>query len=345
MSHDDELARGQRVGTLSAIGAFSLWGFLPLYWVQLRHVPPLEVIWHRVLWGAVLAWAIVLVRRRRSAARASGPAGLARATDTPAALPPLLPRGAALGWLVFNGVLVTANWLVYVWAVSSDRTLDASLGYYINPLVSVLLGLVFFRDRLTRLQWAAVASATAGVLFLTIRLGAFPWVSLTLAFSFGTYGLIKKKTSLSSIHSLAVELTLLSVPALLAIAVGVFRGEGVPANGDWRAAAFLLGGGVATVAPLLLFGVAAQRIRLSDVGFLQYIAPTVMFLIAILVFGEPLEPARLVGFIFVWTGLGMYSWSNYHSHRGRRRTARLVAAAAGAPPTPPPPAQGEIPER
>jgi chloramphenicol-sensitive protein RarD len=227
MLHDDELSRRQRVGTLSAIGAFTLWGFLPLFWVQVRHVPALEVIWHRVLWGAVLAWAIVLVRRRRSAARA----GVATT------LPPIFPRGAALGWLVFNGALVTANWLVYVWAVSSGRTLDASLGYYINPLVSVLLGLVFFRDRLTRLQWAAVASATAGVLFLTIRLGAFPWVSLTLAFSFGTYGLIKKKTYLSSIHSLAVELTLLSVPALVAIAVGVFRGEGVPADGDWRTAA------------------------------------------------------------------------------------------------------------
>tara|TARA_B100000614_G_scaffold254607_1_gene270340 strand:- start:159 stop:1082 length:924 start_codon:yes stop_codon:yes gene_type:complete len=300
MPLDDQDARALRTGTLSAIGAFSMWGVLPLYWFQIRSVPALEIIWHRILWGAVVAWAVVFWRRRRSSAVAAVP---------------LVPRGRTLAWLMFNGALVSTNWFVYVWAVSSGRTLDASLGYYINPLVSVLLGLVFFGDRLTRLQWAAVASAATGVLFLTIRLGVFPWVSLTLAGTFGTYGLIKKRTVLSSIHSLAVELTALAVVAAIAIATGIAGGVGVPANGDWRAAAFLFGGGVVTVAPLLLFGIAAQRIRLSDVGFLQYIAPTLMFLIALTVFGDPLEPARLTGFIFVWTGLGMYSWSNYRGHR------------------------------
>lgn len=296
-------------GTLSAMGAFAIWGVLPLYWVQIAHVPALEVIWHRVFWGALVAWGIVAWRRR-------GGGNGARS--------PLVPRGAALRWLVFNGVLVVTNWLVYVWAVSSGRTLDASLGYYINPLVSVLLGMVFFGDRLTRLQWAAVASATIGVGYLTLRLGTFPWVSLTLAGTFGTYGVIKKRSTLSSIHSLAVELTALSVLALGMIVVGIIRGDGVPAGGDWRAMAFLTGGGAVTVAPLLLFGIAARRIRLSDVGFLQYIAPTLMFVIALTVFGDPLEPARLVGFGFVWLGLAMYTTSNYRSRRRRLRTGRVA---------------------
>ncbi len=308
MTQEESDAHDIRVGTLSAIGAFSMWGVLPLYWIQIRTVPPLEVLWHRVFWGAVVAWLIVYYRRRRER----------RMTPLVSALP-VIPGRRVVGWLVLNGVLVVTNWFVYLWAVSSGRTLDASLGYYINPLVSVLLGMVFFGDRLTRLQWAAVASATAGVLFLTIRLGVFPWVSLVLAGTFGTYGVIKKRTALSSIHGLAVELTLLSVVAAVAIGAGIAGGSGVPANGDWRAAIFLLGAGVVTVAPLLLFGVAARRIRLSDVGFLQYIAPTLMFIIALAIFGEPLEPARLAGFILVWIGLAMYTYSNYRSRRRRRR--------------------------
>lgn len=303
---------------LAAVGAFSLWGLFPLYWVQISHVPPLEVIWHRVLWGALLSWVVVLWRRARA-----GRSTLDSAARRSAARPPLIPGWPLLGWLVLNGTLVVLNWLVYVWAVSNGRTLDASLGYYINPLVSVLLGMIFFRDRLTRLQWAAVACAVAGVLVLTLRLGVFPWVSLALAFSFGTYGLIKKRTAMSSIHSLAVELTAIAIPAAVMIGLGVGAGRGVPSGGDWRAAAFLLGGGVVTVAPLLLFGLAAQRIRLSDVGFLQYIAPSTMFIIAVLIFGEPLEPGRLAGFGFVWIGLALYTTSTIRSARARRRAAGL----------------------
>lgn len=340
MSETDTSVQIRR-GMLAAVAAFSLWGLFPLYWVQISHVPPLEVIWHRVLWGAVLAWLIVLWRRFRArqsvrAGRgtraglrgghhANSPSPPVAPTGAPtAAPPPLLPQWPVLGWLMLNGALVVVNWLVYVWAVSSGRTLDASLGYYINPLVSVLLGMVFFRDRLSRLQWAAVASATVGVLVLTVRLGVFPWVSLTLACTFGTYGLIKKRTVMSAIHSLAVELTALAVPAGVMILAGVARGTGVPADGDWTAAAFLLGGGVVTVLPLLLFGLAAQRIRLSDVGFLQYIAPTTMFGIAVLVFREPLEPGRLAGFVFVWIGLALYTTSTLRSARARRRAAGLV---------------------
>ncbi|MFW5695342.1 MAG: EamA family transporter RarD [Alkalispirochaeta sp.] len=327
MTHDDAATRDIRVGTLSAIGAFSMWGVLPLYWIQISAVPALEVLWHRVFWGAVVAWIIVLYQRRHLRKAGSIPAaGSDSAVGQGAVLPPVVPRGRVVAWLVLNGVLVVTNWFVYIWAVSSGRTLDASLGYYINPLVSVVLGMVFFGDRLSRLQWAAVASATVGVLFLTFRLGVFPWVSLVLAGTFGTYGLIKKRTALSSIHGLAVELTPVSAVAAAAIGVGILNGSGVPANGDWRAAAFLFGAGAVTVAPLLLFGVAARRIRLSDVGFLQYIAPTLMFLIALVVFGDPLEPARLGGFICVWMGLAMYTYSNYRTRRAHRRGVRRALA-------------------
>ena len=310
MAHSSSTLRDQRVGTLSAVGAFCMWGLLPLYWIQIQYVPALEVIWHRVFWGAIVAWTIVLWRRRRAAASGS---------TVVHAPPPLFPHGKTLVWLVANGVLLVANWFVYVWAVTSGRTLDASLGYYINPLVSVVLGLVFFGERLSRLQWVAVASATVGVVFLTVRLGVLPWASLALAFSFGFYGLIKKRSSLGSIHSLAVELTVVSLVAATAIVWGWVDGSSTPAGGDVRATVFLVGAGVVTVAPLLLFGVAAQRIRLSDVGFFQYIGPTLMFLIAITIFGDPLEPERLAAFAFVWAGLGLYTFSNYRGASRRRR--------------------------
>ncbi len=287
----------RRAGFLAAISAFVIWGCLPLYWTQISHVPALEVIGHRVLWGGLLAWAVVLLRYRTAR----------------------IPRGSTLRWLLFNGVLVVANWLVYVWAVTSGRTLDASLGYYINPLVSVLLGMVFLGERLTRLQWAALASATGGVLFLTIRLGTFPWVSLTLAFSFGIYGLIKKRLNFSAIHSLAVELLPLMFAATAYLGVLRYSGRGQFFAGDPVASFFLWGAGAVTILPLLLFGVAARRIRLADVGFLQYIAPTLMFVVAVLVFRDPLEPARLIGFTFVWLGLALYTASNLSARRHRGR--------------------------
>lgn len=283
----------RKVGFLSAIAAFVLWGCLPLYWAQIATVPALEIVGHRVFWGGLLAWAVVLIRRRWA----------------PAAEPPvpIMPRGSALRWLLFNGVLVVSNWVVYVWAVSSGRTLDASLGYYINPLVNVFLGMIFFGERLTRMQWVALASAATGVLFLTIRLGVIPWVSLTLAFTFGIYGLIKKRSQLASIHSLAVEMMLVAPIAGVFLTVLGVSGRGQFLAGNPLASFFLWGAGVVTILPLLLFGIAARRIRLADVGFMQYIAPTIMFIVAIAVFGDPLEPARLVGFIFVWIGLAIYS--------------------------------------
>ncbi|MDA3950809.1 MAG: EamA family transporter RarD [Spirochaeta sp.] len=311
-------------GTLAAVGAFLLWGLFPLYWAQISSVPAIEVIWHRILWGGVLAWIIVaagrVVRRRTLNATRPDRSSGGHVTDGgDRSMPPLFP-GKAVAWLLlFNGVLLGGNWLVYVWAVSSGRTLDASLGYYINPLVSVVFGMIFFGERLVPLQWVAVASAAAGVLYMTFQLGYFPWVSVTLAATFGLYGVVKKKTTLSSIHGLAVELTPVMVVAAVMVVHGVLTGTGRFLAGDPATTAYLFGASAVTVAPLLLFGIAARRIRLADVGFLQYIAPTLMFIIAVAVFHDPIRPGRIVGFAFVWLGLSIYTYSNMRERRHARR--------------------------
>jgi len=290
-------------GTLAAIGAFLLWGVLPLYWAQIATVPAIEIIRHRMLWGGVLAWVIVLARR----------------VPRPRGRGALLPGVRTTTFLFGNGLILGVNWVIYVWAVSSGRTLDASLGYYINPLVNVLFGMIFFRERLRPMQWVAVAFALAGVVFMTLQIETTPWVSLAIAGTFGLYGVVKKKTALSSIHSLSVELLPFMVLAAAMILSGLLKGDGHFLAGDGRTTLFLLGASVVTVAPLLLFGIAARRIRLSDVGFLQYVAPTLMFLIAITVFGDPIYPGRLIGFMLVWTGLAIYTGSNLAARKGRRR--------------------------
>jgi chloramphenicol-sensitive protein RarD len=288
--------RDRTTGTLAAIGAFAFWGLFPLYWAYVREVPALEIILHRVAWAAILCWVLVFASSRDR---------------------PLLPSRKLVGIYSIAGVLVVTNWLVYIWAITTGRTLDASLGYYINPLVSIFLGMVFLGERLTRMQWIALASAAIGVIYLTVRVGVFPWVSITLACTFGTYGLIKKRTPLSSIHSLAVELLPVSIPALVAIIVLAVRGTGSFVVGNSVHTAVLLGAGAVTVAPLLLFGIAARRIRLADVGFLQYITPTMLFVLAVVVYREPIPFDRLLGFIFVWIGLAVYTASTMTGHRKR----------------------------
>ncbi|MFA7568136.1 MAG: EamA family transporter RarD [Alkalispirochaeta sp.] len=333
MNHSSTPISPATAGVVSAVFAFTLWGVLPLYWDQIAFVPALEVIWHRILWGGFLAWLIVwagrlsgkLSGRLSSAHPAVSHPAVSHPTvgeeplqaSAVSTLPRLLPRGSTAWLLLLNGLFLTVNWFVYVWAVTSGRTLEASLGYYINPLVSVLLGMVFFTEKLTIPQWVAVGSAATGVLYMTFQLGSFPWVSVVLAGSFGMYGAIKKKTVLSSIHGLAVELTPFMVIALVMILRGLFTGAGSFANGDGRTTLFLLGASAVTVVPLLLFGIAARRIRLADVGFLQYIAPTLMFLVAISVFHEPVGKARIIGFVWVWAGLLIYTGSNLMRRRHR----------------------------
>lgn len=278
-----------------AFAAFGIWGLLPLYWYMLRETASLEVAMHRIVWSCLLAWVILFLRGRAGA------------------LPRQMFRRELLPSFLIAGLLLAVNWFTYVAAIATGRTLDASLGYYINPLVSILLGMLFLGEKLSRLQWAALVSAALGVLYLTMQHGAAPWVSLILAFSFGLYGLLKKKRpAVRAVEGMAGELAFIAPPAL---AILVFRGlgglGGSPSFGSSGIVVglLLMGAGAATLLPLLLFSAATRRIPLSNVGFIQYLAPTLMLLIGVFVFGEPFEAARLPGFLLVWFALALYTLS------------------------------------
>ncbi|MEE8440647.1 MAG: EamA family transporter RarD [Spirochaetia bacterium] len=275
-------------GTLFALLSFLIWGFLPLYWKGLGGVPAIEMLAHRVFWaGAVLIVVVPLFQWRelRVAFR-----------DRPALLAATLA-----------GLLLAANWFIYIWAISVDRLVEASLGYYINPLVNVLLGVVFLRERLTRLQTVALAFAAAGVLVLTFSHGQFPWISIALGFSFGIYGLVKKVGRLNSLVSLLVELLLVAPVAGIYILIIQRAGQGSFAVGNGLVTGLLAGAGIVTVTPLLLFGAGARRIPLSRVGFLQYVAPTIILLIGTVLYDEPFTRVHAVSFTLIWVALAIYT--------------------------------------
>ncbi len=297
--------RRQIVGTVSGILAFLTWGLLPFYWKWLGSVPAAEILSHRIVWSALLLVVLVPALQRRELAIA--------ARDRRA----LLVAAAA-------GVLVGGNWYIYTWAVNADRLVEASLGYYINPLVSVLLGVIVLRERLGRLQIVAVAIAAVGVLVLTVSHGRIPWVSLSLAFSFALYGLVKKTGRLNSMVSLLVELVVIAPIALVYLLAQHGAGTGMFGTGAPVVTWLLAGAGVATITPLLLFGTAARRIPLSRVGFLQYIAPTLMLLIGTVFYGEPFTAAHGVSFALIWTALAIYTVTLI------RRRAHVIARPADA---------------
>mgnify|MGYP006279162413 CR=1 FL=1 len=284
-------------GVVYAVLAFSFWGMTPMYWNLLTVGAAVEIVVHRVLWGAVCAWIYVLIRRKLPLVQ-----GILSDRSTMAAV-----AGAAL--------LVSVNWFVYVYAVSNEHVVDASLGYYINPLVSIFLGMIFLGERLSKLQIVALVSAGIGVGILTIQFGAFPWISLSLALSFGFYGLIKKKTTLDTDIALALELLILAPIAITVLVALASRGTTVFWSAGAATTAILVGGGLVTVIPLVLFAMATRLIPLSNVGFTQYIAPTLMLFIGVLMYGEAFPIGRLAGFLFVWLALALYTTSTVHRAR------------------------------
>jgi chloramphenicol-sensitive protein RarD len=290
-------------GIISAVSVFLLWGLTPLYWSRLGDVAALEIMAHRVWWSFPLMWLIILARDRN---RGVSPKRLFADRRT-------------LAWAAGAAVLVAGNWLIYVWAVSRGRTLDASLGYYINPLVNVALGTIVLKERLDGMQKLALGIAAAGVAYLTVFLGSFPWISIALALSFGTYGLIKKQIPIGSIDSLGLEITLIT-PFALAYIIWREAAGGAFFGGSTLETALLLGAGAITVFPLLLFGYATRAIRLTDVGFIQYIAPTMMLLIGVFVLEESFDPRRMPGFVLVWIALVFYTISV--TRQGRRTIER-----------------------
>ncbi|WP_152045435.1 EamA family transporter RarD [Aureimonas psammosilenae] len=296
-------------GLLYALSAYLIWGLiLPLYMKALSHVPPMEIVGHRIVWSLPVAVAILWC------------SGALRQALAKLRSPRLVAMGAT------TAALITLNWSTYVYAIITDRAVDAALGYYINPLVNVLLGAVFLRERPTRLQGVAILLAFAAVLILTFQAGGLPWISIVLALSFGTYGLLRKAMPFAPAEGFFIEVLILALPAAVLIAMALPEGPRhyVPEGFDWL---LLFGTGAITALPLILYAAGAKRLQYATIGILQYLAPTMIFLTAVFVFGEPFSRAQLVAFALIWAGVGIYVWSLVNSRKARR--AEESAAAAG----------------
>lgn len=276
-----------RDGLIAGLGAYVLWGILPLYLRLLHGVPAGDVLAHRIIWSLVALTMVLVVT--------SGWRRLAAIMADRRSLVLLLGSAMAIGF----------NWLVYTWAILNGHVLDTSLGYFINPLLSVLFGVVLLGERLGRLQWAAVALAALGVLVQTIALGYLPWVSLALAISFGLYGLLRKLAAVDSLSGLVVETLLLAPMALIWLGTRPYAMADI---GNFTLA-LLMASGVITILPLLLFGRAARILPLTTLGLIQYLSPTLVFFQAVFLFAEALQPARLAAFACIWAGLALYTWS------------------------------------
>lgn len=277
-------------GLALAVGTYFIWGFLPLYMHAMEHIPATEIIAHRVIWSLPIALAVVSAQR-----------GLPKITQT--LRQPSMVRMAAL-----TAMLISVNWLIYVWAVNHGRALEAALGYYINPLFSVALGAALLGERLNAPQIVAIALAAAAVLLLTFSAGGLPIVAIGLTLTWGIYAFCKRKLPLPANEGFTVEVLLLILPALAYVAWLSMRGEG-HFGANWHDTLLLLGSGAVTAVPLMLYANAAKLLRLSTIGILQYIAPTMIFLTAVLIFREPFEGVRRIAFPMIWAALAIYSWS------------------------------------
>ncbi len=289
-----------RRGILLGIGAYLTWGLFPLYWPLLKPAVPLEILSHRVVWSLVFVAGLLLVRRRWAWV------GLLRGDRR------------RLTLLVVASVAIAINWGLYIWAVNSGHVVDSALGYFINPLVTVLLAVVLLHERLRRAQWVAVGLAAVAVLVLTVGTGRPPWIGLALALSFGTYGLAKKKVGMPAVESLAVETALLVVPALALLLVLDHSGTGAFGHASVKVSLLLAMSGVVTAIPLLMFGAAAPLIPLSTMGLLQYLTPCMQFLLGLTVFHESMPPVRWAGFGLVWCALLVFSADQVQQSRNRR---------------------------
>ena len=302
------MSPSQRFGFLAGLGAYFIWGSLPLYIRLMRHIHPQELLAHRVIWS--LPTALVLI----------GLAG--NWHDVKVAF-----RWITAKWLILSGLVIGANWGVYIWAVNSDRTIEASLGYFINPLVSVLFGMLFFSETLRPAQWASVALAAIGVCIVTVAYGHVPWIALFLCMSFATYGAIRKKVAIDSRAGFMME-----VIVILPLALGWLAwfaqqpGGRLIGEGGWDVP-LLMAAGPITAAPLILFALSARRLKLSTVGMMQYLGPTIQFLIAVFIFREPFGSVQAIAFAFIWAALGVFTVDSMVGEAKARRLARAARPA------------------
>lgn len=280
-----------RLGFTLALLAYLLWGMLPLYMKAVAHIPAAEVVAHRVLWSVPIAGMVLFL--------------LGRTADIKAAL----RSRRTLGMAALTAAFISINWGVYVWAIAVDRTVETALGYYINPLVTVVLGVVFLGERFDRVQIVAVMLAIVAVVILTIEAGGLPWVSLALAFSFAFYGYLRKTLPIGASQGFLLEVLLLTPPCLAYIAWLEMNGQGHFLFGETRDVFLLLAAGPVTAIPLILYGFGARMLRISTIGLMQYISPTFIALIAVFVFGEAFGPIRLLAFALIWLALIIYTWA------------------------------------
>lgn len=283
-------------GMLYGIGAYALWGFFPIYWKLLHHISAVQLISHRIGWSFILLMLVIFVTGQLKDFRFT-----------------INARTFRIYFIA--ALLIGVNWLVYVWAVNAGFIVETSLGYFINPLLSMLMGVIFLRERLRLTQWIPVGLAAIGVGYLTFVYGRPPWIALVLAFSFATYGLIKKIAPLGSLYGLTLETGILFLPALAYLIFTEVNGTGAFLHDTTPVNMLLVGAGVVTTIPLLMFASAAQRIPLTMVGVLQYIAPTIQFALGVFLYKEPFDRAHLIGFSIVWIALIIFWVENYIAHR------------------------------
>ena len=280
-------------GILYGIGAYTLWGFFPIYWKLLHNVSAFQVIGHRISWSFIVLIGYIFVTKKWQGFRAE-------AFNT---------RTIAI--YAVAGILLSINWLIYVWGVNADFIVETSLGYFINPLLSILMGVIFLRERLRPAQWIPVLIAAIGVGYLTFVYGRLPWIALSLAFSFGFYALVKKLAPLGSVYGLTLETVSVLPIALIYLSIVEMGGSAAFLHDGLTTDLLLLGAGIVTTIPLLMFASAAKQIPLTMVGILQYIAPTIQFLIGVFLYKEPFDHAHLIGFGIVWVALAIFWLENF----------------------------------
>jgi len=299
-------------GFWSGVAAYSIWGLVPIYWKLLQHVPAIQVLGHRIVWS--LAVLVILVAAMRQRGR------------------PVLANVSmrVVGQYAIAAALIAANWFLYIYAVNAGFIVETSLGYYITPLVNVLFGVVFFHERMRPAQWLAIAFATVGVVELTFAYGALPWIAFGLAASFGSYGLVKKKAPLDPLEGLTLETAILAPVAILFLLMLHWSGEGAFLRTGATSDTLMIGGGLVTTVPLLLFAAAVRSVPLSVIGILQYIGPTLQFLLGVFVYDEPFSRTQLVGFSIVWMALAIYAGDSLRARRVAHHDDHRDPAGAAA---------------
>ncbi len=303
---EKDVGREAMLGGIGAASGYAFWGLTVIFYKQLTHVPPYEVLAHRTLWSVVLTVGLIFLFKRRAAFFTA------------------LTNKRLLLTLTATSLIIGTNWFVFIYSINEERVLETSLGYYINPLISVLIGVAFLSEKLTRPQIAAVVLAAIGVIIMTIDFGAVPWISLFLAVTFAIYGYLRKITNVDPLEGLSIEVII-----LLPFAIGylVFmestQGTALIHEGGWTVFLLILAGPM-TVIPLFLFNYGAQRIRLATLGLMQYLAPTVQLIIAVWMYGEALTDTHLVTFGLIWAGLALFSWDTWRRERELRRVARAA---------------------